>query len=181
MKYTQEDIVEGCRRKDREYQKALYEEYSAELYTLCRRYMDNKEDAEDIFQDSFVKVFCANDKFVNIINLRAWIKRVFLNNVLNALKLRKRFAAVDIETIEDDSDVFDVDADQYSTRDLIEALQSLKKEERIVFNMAEMEDMPYKEIEKMTGRKATSLRSVNMRAKRKMRDFLVNKKGQKDG
>lgn len=177
MNYTQEDIILGCIRKDRDYQRALYEEYASEMFAICLRYMKNKEDAEDILQDTFIKILSSPKHLENVIDLRKWLKRVFINNIINQLKLKKKFSIIDknIEDYEEENFEFDVDTKRFSTKTLLDALHSLKPEERIVFNMVEIEDMHYKDVENLTGRKASTLRSINMRAKIKMRDFLKAK------
>lgn len=177
MNYTQEDIILGCIRKDEDYQKALYDEYASEMFAICLRYMKNKEDAEDILQDTFIKILSSPKHLENVNDLSKWLRRVFINNILNQLKLKKRFSIIDknIEDCEEENFKFDVDTKRFSIQTLLNALYSLKHEERIVFNMVEMEGMQYKEVEKLTGRKASTLRSINMRAKIKMRNFLKTK------
>ncbi|MBR1770008.1 MAG: RNA polymerase sigma factor [Bacteroidales bacterium] len=174
MKYTQEDITEGCLRKEREYQKALYEEYASEMFALCLRYMENREEAEDILQDTFLKVFSKPESFRNVRNLRAWLRQVFVNNILNVLKARKIFVPLDEETVygTDDKEVFDAKPSEYSIKDLLSALKILKKEERIVFNMNELENISFKEMEKILNKKSSTLRSISRRAKIKMSNYL---------
>lgn len=173
MKYTQEDIIQGCYRGEREYQKALYEMYSAKMYALCLRYLSNKEDAEDMLQDTFIKIYDSKKHFKNINNLNAWIRTVFVNNILSSFKKKKKIFTMDVENFsEQEIFVFDVDTNQFSTKELLQAVLSLKKEERIIFNMLEIEDFSYKEVEQITGRKASTLRSINMRAKIKIKNFL---------
>lgn len=181
MDYTQLEIISGCIRKDSEYQRALYEEYSPELYGVCLRYMKNKEDAEDILQDSFIKVLSSPEHLDGVKDLRKWLRRVFVNNILNSLKLKRRFQNIgyrDIETYEEKDSLFDVDTKRFRTSTLLAALHSLKPEERILFNMIELEEMTYAEVEHITGRKASTLRSINMRAKIKMRNFLKDKENE---
>lgn len=181
MKYTQEDIIQGCFRGEREYQKALYEMYSAKMFAICLRYLANKEDAEDMLQDTFIKIFSAPKYFKNITNLGAWVRKVFINNIIDSFKNKKKiFATQDIEKFSDDCKdfVFDVDTDRFTTKELLQALLSLKKDERILFNMLEMEDFSYKEVEKITGRNASTIRSINMRAKIKMKNYLNQLKKQ---
>ncbi|MDO5759969.1 MAG: RNA polymerase sigma factor [Bacteroidota bacterium] len=174
MKYTQEDIIKGCFREEREYQKALYETYSSKMFAICLRYLSNREDAEDMLQDTFIKIFSAPKYFENISNLDAWIRKVFVNNILTHFKSKKKiFASYEVENIAEQEDfVFDVDTEKFTTKELLQALFSLKKEERIIFNMLELEDLSYKEVESITKRNASTIRSINMRAKIKMKNFL---------
>ena len=95
MNYTQEDIILGCIRKDEDYQKALYDEYASEMFAICLRYMKNKEDAEDILQDTFIKILSSPKHLENVNDLSKWLRRVFINNILNQLKLKKRFSIID--------------------------------------------------------------------------------------
>ena len=181
MDYTQEDIILGCIRKEKEYQRALYEEYASEMLAICLRYMDNKEDAEDVLQDTFIKIFSSPKHLESVIDLEKWLCRVFINSVINRLKIKKKLSLIE-KSIEDynidnyvEDFVFDIDTKRFDIQTLLQALYSLRPEERIIFNMVEIEDMSYKEVEKLTGRNASTLRSLNMRAKIKMRNFLKAK------
>ena len=86
-------LIAGCKRGESWARKQLYEIHAPVMMSVCMRYVNNKETAEDLLQDGFIKVFTKIDTFSEIGSLGGWIRRVFVTTALeylrqnNALKL----------------------------------------------------------------------------------------------
>ena len=88
---TEEAILQGCLKNNAAAQKALYEKYSAKMLVVCYRYAHNREDAEDMLQEGFIKVFSQIHTFENRGALEGWIRRIVVHTCINILKKNKRF------------------------------------------------------------------------------------------
>lgn len=83
------NIITGCMHHDKKAQKALYDLYASKMMGLCLRYTKNKNDAEDVFQEGFIKVFGKIHQLKNTGTLEWWMKKIFINEALQLLKQKK--------------------------------------------------------------------------------------------
>lgn len=86
---THRDIVEACKRNDRQAQFRLYDLYSQAMYNICLRMLNDVEEAQDVLQNSFIDVFTKLNYFKYKSSVGAWIRRVVVNNCINHLKKRR--------------------------------------------------------------------------------------------
>ena len=84
----EEELVEHCKQKDKSAQKQLYELYAGALFALCIRYSGNREAAEDILHDGFLRIFTSFDKFDyrGEGSLKAWLSRIMVNTALEYIR-----------------------------------------------------------------------------------------------
>ncbi|MBI1307522.1 MAG: sigma-70 family RNA polymerase sigma factor [Bacteroidetes bacterium] len=82
---SEEELVKQCANKNREAQKELFEKYASRMMGICIRYMSNTEDAKDVLQDGFVKVFMQIESFKFKSSLYTWMSRIFVNLCINRL------------------------------------------------------------------------------------------------
>jgi len=82
-------LVDGCRKKDRTAQRKLYELFAGKLFVVAQRYTKDRDDAEDVLQDSLVKAFNHLDSFRFECPLEAWLKRIVINTALKHLRRQK--------------------------------------------------------------------------------------------
>lgn len=83
------ELVEGCRRQDRIVQRQLYERFAGKLFVVCKRYINDPDEAEDVLQDAFVKIYRHIDSFRFECPLEAWLKRIVINTALKAIRKQK--------------------------------------------------------------------------------------------
>src|ERR1044071_1100050 len=88
---TEEVILQGCLKKNAAAQKALYEMYSAKMLSVCYRYAHNREDAEDMLQEGFIKVFGQIHTFQNRGGFEGWIRKIMIHPCINNLKKNRKF------------------------------------------------------------------------------------------
>ena len=145
-------IVKDCVRHNGDAQKALYEMYAPKMMGLCLRYTRNKSDAEDIFQEGFIKIFEKIHQLQKVETLEWWMKRIFINE---ALQLFNKHKKIDI--------AHDYNSTQLPSRESDEILARLGAEEitqlilglptgmQMVVNLYIIEGFPHKEIAKLMG------------------------------
>jgi len=87
--YQINDLVNACKRGDREAYKTLYNQYADAMYNVCYRMTENKHDAEDVLQESFLSAFSNIQQYSANSTFGAWLKRIVINTSLNFLKRKK--------------------------------------------------------------------------------------------
>ena len=90
---TEELILAGCLENNAASQDALYFRYSPRMLGVCYRFAKNREDAEDMLQEGFIKVFTQIKQFRNEGPIEGWIRRIIVHTCINNLKKNKKFNA----------------------------------------------------------------------------------------
>lgn len=171
-----EEIIEGCKKGNPKAQKELYDMFSGKLFGLSLRYCKNREDAQDVFQEAFVKVFNNIQKYENFGSFEAWMKRIFVNHALNFYRYSKSNMYVSTNDVDIPCDDIDNDAyiDNYKNKEIVKAIQKLPNNQRLVFNMVEVEGQSYEEVAKFLDVKEGTIRSQNSKARANLRCLLSN-------
>ena len=156
--------------------------YSERLFWYVRRYVSSHEDADDIVQDIFVKVWAALPSFRGESQLFTWLYRIATNEALNYVRRQKVRAALSFRPIDAEMERR-VDEDPWfngdeAERTLMKALQKLPLKQRVVFSMRYFEDMSYEEISEVTGTSVGALKASYHIASTNLKDELLKKSGQ---
>ncbi len=170
MKLEVEDLVKACCRGDERAYKQLYDDYAPKMMGVCLRYAADREMAQDILSDGFVKVFTNMSKLRDPRMLPAWIRRVMVNTALNHLRVKREIILGD-----GDSQNEIVDAPNYDRFDMsriLDAIQQLPPLYRAVFNMRELEGYSHEEIAERLGLQNAYVRLTLTRAKRRLQTLL---------
>jgi RNA polymerase sigma-70 factor (ECF subfamily) len=184
--YREDEILEGCRNENPACQKIVYEKYSPKMYSICLRYSGNREDARDLMQDGFIKVFMNFKSYRQDSTLDAWITRIIINNTLNQLRkknkelinkkeLQKEYK-YDHAYVEDDSML-----ERFSEVEIRNAIMKLPVGQRTILNLFVFEDFSHKEIAKLTGITEGTSKSQLARAKVTLKELLLKYKENSDG
>ena len=174
---TEDAILKGCLQNNAAAQKALYEKYSAKMLVVCYRYAHNREDAEDMLQEGFIKVFSQIHTFESRGALEGWIRRIVVHTCINILKKNKRFnESVDIIhasslQVREESIPSIIQA-----KEVVECIRVLPIGYRTVLNLYAIEGFSHKEIAVMLDIEESTSRSQYTRAKSMLEDVLVRKK-----
>ncbi|MCK9320895.1 MAG: RNA polymerase sigma factor [Bacteroidales bacterium] len=171
-----EEIIEGCKKGKPKAQKALYDMFAGKLFSLSLRYCKSREDAQDVFQEAFVKVFNNIQKYEDFGSFEGWMKRIFVNHALNFYRYSKANMYVSTNDIDIPYEDKDNDAyiDNYKNNEIIKAIQKLPSNQRLVFNMVEIEGLSYEEVASFLDVKEGTIRSQNSKAKANLRCLLLN-------
>lgn len=149
MKENIESYIKKCVENDREAQLKIYQLFSPILYGLCLKYMRNEDDAKDVFQEAFVIAFQKMDQFKFEGSFEGWIKRIFINKLLETLKKKKKdvffLDVFETEVVEEE----ELELAPIEQEKLLEYIQELPDQYRMVFNLFIFEKMKHKEISKL--------------------------------
>lgn len=169
------EFIEGCKRRDRKVQKLLYEQYSARFFGVCKRYMKNVEQAEDVLVKGFLKVFEHIDAFEAKGNFEGWMQRIFINECLMELRKKQDFTIyLESSNIQPQRDASALE--NLYEQDVLKLLDFLPTGCRTVFNLYVIEGYKHSEIaDKLKISEGTSKSQLNL-AKEKLK-ILLNEYG----
>lgn len=168
--YINAPLVEECRKGNRKAQFKLYNQYSKAMYNLAYRILNNREDAEDLLQDSFVECFRSLDSFRFESTFGAWLKKIIINNCINYIK-RKKIDLVFTETLPVTVSEEDEEA-SYDTGKIIKGIELLPDGYRIILTLYLLEGYDHSEISQILGISESTSKSQYSRAKEKLRNIL---------
>lgn len=174
---TEEAILKGCLQNDPTAQRELYNRYSPKMLSVCYRFAHNREDAEDMLQEGFIKIFSQMHTFGNRGAFEGWIRRIIVHTCINILKKNKKFnESVDIihatgAMVREESVPSIVQAKQ-----IVECIRMLPIGYRTVLNLYALEGYSHREIGMMLDIEESTSRSQYTRAKAMLEEILVRKK-----
>jgi len=146
-------------------QEELYRRFSPRMYAVCLRYAGNSEEAEDILQEGFIKIFKKLGSFRSEGSFEGWIRRIFVNTAIEHFR-RKRYLQPVTEKEENTVEGSYLSVlDNLAERDIMELIQQLSPGYRTVFNMYVVEGYTHKEIGDMLGISEGTSKSQLSRAK----------------
>ena len=174
---TEGAILKGCLQNDPAAQRELYNRYSPKMLSVCYRFAHNREDAEDMLQEGFIKIFSQMHTFGNRGAFEGWIRRIIVHTCINILKKNKKFnESVDIihatgAMVREESVPSIVQAKQ-----IVECIRMLPIGYRTVLNLYAIEGYSHREIGMMLDIEESTSRSQYTRAKAMLEEILVRKK-----
>jgi len=145
------NIINGCLKGSRRDQELLYRRYAPSLYAVCLQYSDNDEEARDILQEGFIKIFTNLSHFKYEGSFEGWMRRIIVNTALEKYRSRHNLYRVDdIDLIpEPDADPDNEDYSGLEAIDLLDIIRELPPKYRMVFNLYAIEGYAHKEISQM--------------------------------
>lgn len=147
--YNEKDLIQACVRGERLAQKQLYEKFAGKLYAVSLRYMKSKDEAADILQDSFIKIYGRLDSFRFDCPLELWLRRIVINTALTALGRRKiNYNLEEYEFLGADENL-GLESLGYET--LLQMINSLPEGCKTVFNLFAIEGYKHHEIAVLLG------------------------------
>lgn len=151
-------------------QEALYQRFAPKMYGVCLRYAGNAEEAEDIVQEGFIKVFRKMDSFRSEGSFEGWIRRIFVNTAIEHFR-RKNYLQPVTEKEENTVEGKYLSVlDSLAEKDVIALIQKLSPGYRAVFNMYVIEGYTHKEIADILGISEGTSKSQLSRAKSVLQD-----------
>ncbi len=146
-----EEIIKGCLKGSRRDQELLYRKHSARLYAVCLQYSGNDDEAKDILQEGFIKIFENLHSYKFEGSFEGWMRRIVVNTALEKYRSRNNLYKVeDIDQIaETEAEPDGEDYTGLEAADLLEIIRELPPKYRMVFNLYALEGFSHKEISKM--------------------------------
>ncbi|MER3465290.1 MAG: RNA polymerase subunit sigma-70 [Chitinophagaceae bacterium] len=146
-------------------QQALYNRYAPKMYTVCLRYAGNSEEAEDILQEGFIKVYTKIESFRKEGSFEGWIRRIFVNTAIEHFR-KKTYLQPITEKEEGTIETQYLSVlDSLAEKDIISLVQQLSPGYRTVFNMYVIEGYTHKQISELLGISEGTSKSQLSRAK----------------
>ena len=172
-KYLQLDLVAKCKQNDQRAQMQLYDKYCHAMYATAYNFIKQKDIAEDLMQEAFLKAFQKIGNFNGEVSFGAWLKKIVINQCLDWLKKRKlKIVSIENEHVqiaeEDDWKV----EDSITVNQIHETIEQLPDKFKIVLKLFLLEGYDHQEIAQILNITEVSSRSQVFRGKNKLKELL---------
>ena len=178
---NEKELAEECGKFNGHAQKELYRLYSPKMRSICIRYAKDADEAKDIMQDGFIKVYKNIHKFSASGSLEGWVRRIMINTAITYLdKNKKHRYSMQVSNEMEMADVIENTNDDelmsgsFSHELLLQALNSLPEDFRLVFNLYFIEEYSHKEIADLLNINENTSRSRLGRARTQLKNYLSN-------
>lgn len=166
MIIDQQELVEGCRKRERSAQKQLYDAFAGKMFAICLRYVKNRSDAEDILQDSFIKIYENIDTFRGDSPLQYWIKSIVVNTALKHIRKQKNLMELDdVHTYTNHVVDSELTLSGFQMQQLMGFIQELPTGCQTIFNLYAIEGYQHNEIAELMGISEGTSKSQYSRAR----------------
>ena len=171
--YSDEEILKECKKNNRQFQEILYRKYAKKMYGICLSYAGDRELAQDILQESYIKIFNKIRDFKMDGSLEGWLRRIVVNTAIDHLRQKQRTQ----NFITEDKDFTEGSEvakgyENLKTQDILEQVAKLPDGARLVFNLFAIDGYTHKEIGEMLDITESTSRTKLMRAKDKLKVFF---------
>ncbi len=166
-------LVNECAKGNSKAQRALFDKFAPKMLAVCQRYLRNSQEAEDVLQDGFVKVFQKIVDFKMEGSLEGWIRRIVVNTALDTIRKNKKLLDdVQVEEVQYKVSFIDHQFDGMDLAQLMKLIDGMPDGYRIVFNMFAIEGYSHKEIADTLGVTENTSKSQYSRARAFLRTQL---------
>jgi RNA polymerase sigma factor (sigma-70 family) len=162
----------GCLKNDRKQQELLYKTLSPKMLAVCMRYAHDRDEAQDILQEGFIKMFNNAHKYRGEGNLEGWIRRIMVHCAISRYRKLKPMVLVEEFPEEGDSYNNGYNAHGLEVKDLLKLIHKLPQAYRSVFNMYAIEGYSHQEIGKSLGISELLSRTNLCRARAILREMI---------
>lgn len=176
-KDKENDLIHRCLLHDRAAQELLYRSHADEMYNVALLYTENDDDACDVLQDAFIKVFRRLDSFKSDCPLRHWIRRIVVNTALDLYRKKKRER--EHETEYQQTAVYEVDdiVSSLNATDIVRFVERLPSKAAMVLKLYILEGYPHKDIAEMLQISEGTSKSQLNRARNLLKEMIVQHGG----
>jgi RNA polymerase sigma factor (sigma-70 family) len=166
-------LFEQCKRNDSKAQRALYDLFKARLMGLCRRYAKDRDDAQDMLQETFIKIFSRIGQVEKVNGLEGWMKSIAVNTAIDHYNRKKRTMMTSSDEEYDIADsAYELILDNLTDEFLLGVINDLPEGSRIVFNLSVVEGYSHAEIAGLIGISESTSRSQLHYAKQLLKEKL---------
>jgi RNA polymerase sigma-70 factor (ECF subfamily) len=165
-------MIEGCKKGDKKAQKAFYDHFASKMLGVCMRYAKDKAEAEDMLQESFIKLFQNIHKYRGEGSFEGWVRRVVVFNAINLYKHRVRHFQESLDIKDYDAQYSDDVIANISAKEILAFVQQMPDGYRLIFNLFAIEGFSHKEIGEQLGIAVGTSKSQYSRARDWMKKEL---------
>ncbi len=166
-------LVEECKKGSQKAMGQLYDQFAPKMKAICLRYVRYHEEAEDILQEAFIKIFKYINRYQDQKNLNGWIKTIVINTSINMYyKNKNMHLNVDYDSVTGNETHASAMADKLSLDELYAVINSLPDGYKVVFNLYAIDGFDHKEIGKMLKIGESTSRSQYARARKLLMEKL---------
>ncbi|SMP16313.1 RNA polymerase sigma-70 factor, ECF subfamily [Muriicola jejuensis] len=171
------DLVERCKANDRQAQLDLYRQYCEGMFCVAMRFVRERDDAEDLVQEAFIKAFRKIGQFRGEVTFGAWLKRIVVNKCLDFLKARReRIISIEEHNLQIAEEPDWTVEQEVSVEGVLGAIERLPEKYREVLQLYLLEGYDHQEIADILGLTAVASRTRLMRGKDYLRTYLNENK-----
>jgi len=168
------ELIEACKKGSKSAFENVYKLYSQAMFSVSLRVTNNREESEDILQESFLSAFQNIQQYRGEASFGSWLKRIVINKSIDVVKKRRlKFTSInDIDLVEDNTSEEENEND-YSIETINKAVQQLPDGFRTVLTLFLFEDYSHKEIAEMLGISENTSKTQYLRARKKLSGLLT--------
>lgn len=168
-----EQLIARVKKKDRNAQSELFGRYKGILYLICLKYCRNRVDAEDHLHDAFITILERIKSYKGKGSFEGWMKRIVIYSAIDKYKKAKLSTLPVIDDILEDTTT-QIETSQYTLDQILDAIQTLPDQYRLVFSLYELDDYSHNEIAQLLNIAQGTSKSNLHRAKLLLKDRLLN-------
>lgn len=166
-------LVKQCLKGDRMAQKRLYDRFAGRMFTICRRYCSGYDEATEVLQLSFIKIFDKLPAWSGG-SLEAWVKTIVVRTAIDQVRASQKLLLVEETTEELNWSVLNEAVQKLATEDLLEITRHLSEGYRMVFNLVDIEGYSHKEVAELLGISEGTSKSQLSRARKQLQKKIAN-------
>lgn len=167
-----QDLIAGCKKKDRKCQKGLYQAFYSYAMRMCIRYAKDKEEALELVNDGFMRVFTHIHRYEDTRPFKAWLSTIMINTSID--HYRKQIKRIEMEELNARSEMEDKESilSHIEYEDLIKLVQRLSVAYRTVFNLFAIDGYSHEEISTMLSISVGTSKSNLFKAREQLKKML---------
>lgn len=166
-------LIRACCKGENKAFKILYDKHSGTMYSICLRYMTNEDEAKDVLQDGFIKVYKNICKFQFTGSFEGWMKRIFVNTSIEHIRRRKKHLDVDELNTSDTKLTDHIETGSMDAEKMMQLVQRLPEGYKTVFNMFVIDGFSHKEISSHLGINENTSKSQLFKARKQLQVWLT--------
>jgi RNA polymerase sigma-70 factor (ECF subfamily) len=176
------EIIEGCKREEKSAQKQLFNSFYSKMLGICLRYTKDKDRAQEVVQEGFIKIFDKLDEFDFKGSFEGWMRRIMVNASIDAIRKKKRTAfSTDEEFLFENNSLYEEEDPleemliKLKAEEALKAVQNLSPAYQTVFNLYVIENYSHAEIAEILNISEGTSKSNLAKAKQNLRKMLLDK------
>ena len=179
LNQEENEIIRLAIENNRSAQQKIYVKFSSKMLSVCRQYIKDIHQAEDIMITAFMKVFTNLKNFQHNGSFEGWIRRIMVNECISHIRVRKKLSFIEDENYFEES--FNNIESQFSVDDIQFLIDSLPDGYKIIFNLYAIEGYKHKEISSMLGINEGTSKSQLSHARKTLKEQILTRKNYSNG